>query len=81
MLFADQVETKTRELIASGVTEKDIAEWVAKGEDPHNLGGTSRSLYKCAIQFLERIRLAQILLGHTALGPNETYESLITQLV
>ena len=69
----DQVLAKTNELIDNGVTESVIASWVVKGEDPYELG-TNRSVYRCALQFLDRVNMAKVLLGEKALKDGETCE-------
>lgn len=71
--FYDQVLAKTQELIRDGITEANIASWVVKGEDPYNLG-TNRSVYRCALQFLDRVNMAKVLLGEKALQGFETCE-------
>jgi len=71
------VLNKTNELIAAGVKEQDIAEWITKGIDPHGVGGTSKSVYKCAFQFLDRIKLGKMLLGDQPLDSMISLGSMV----
>ncbi|CAK9099080.1 DnaJ-like 1 [Durusdinium trenchii] len=68
------VQKKTHELIARGVREEDISQSIVKGTDPYNLGGTSKSVYKCAFQFEKRVKLAKLLIGDIPLDLDTSYE-------
>ena len=59
-----------------GVIEEDISGWIATGSDPYALG-SCRAVYKCAFQFVERIRLARVLLGDMDPKEKETLQSMI----
>ena len=66
-------------LYNEGVTESQIAEWVVTGTDPYELG-TNRSVYRCALQFIKRIAMAEMLLGSCPLPAGTTAEELVETL-
>ena len=78
-----QVLHKTEKLIECGVTEKEISACIVDGTDPYDLGGSTKSVYKCAYQFLARIKLARIVAGDLPLPPDadgSTYKEFIESL-
>lgn len=77
----NEVLHKTHELLAHGVTEADISDWILKGADPHGLGGASKSVFKCALIFQSRVKLAKILLGDEAPPSDMSYKTLVEPLV
>ena len=74
-----KVFAKTNELIEAGVTEADISKWIVNGSDPHNLG-SNRSIYKCALQFMDRVKLVNIFVGDEPVPPDTTCGDLASLL-
>ena len=71
-----QVLHNTMKLHHQGVTESQIAEWVVNGTDPYELG-SSRSVYRCALQFVKRVEMAEMLLGSTPLPAGTVCKDLV----
>ena len=63
----------------AGVTESQIAEWVVNGTDPYQLG-TNRSVYRCALQFVKRVEMAEMLLGGSPLPSGTTCKDVVETL-
>ena len=76
-----EVLHKTNELLGHGVTEADIGEWILKGTDPYDLGGTSKSVFKCTFIFQSRVKLAKMLVGDEAIPSGTSYKTLVEPLV
>lgn len=75
-----KVHAKATLMLTDGVTEDTITDWIVKGTDPYNVVSTGKSVFRCAFQFLSRLRLAKVLLGDEPIKEEETFEGLTTTL-
>lgn len=71
-----KVDDRCKELMKNGVTEKDITRSIIEDVDTYSLG-SSRSVYKCALQFHHRMRMARLLLGSETAADNETLSQVL----